>query len=176
MAAKNKFYLRVEEAFTEDVNKGVARIDPVVSSSIGLSEGDYIEIKANKTPLFHYNSSCVQNEYIENYNGFNFFENDYITIKVDSSTPTTTEKVIKINYNINKPSSFYCALYSSATESDEIGDVDIEFYDSNNTLLGTYQPFVINKDLNFSVTPSYILLRQKSTKPSKISKYSILIN
>jgi len=148
-----------------------------LTKPISVNNNDYIEITAtfngNSAYIFNHTASSSVNNYIENYDGNNLISGNYIYIQLPPTQPT--DKVIKINYNISKPNSFYCSLYSSATESNEIGDVDIEFYDVNDTLLGTYQPFTINETLNFSVTPNYILLRQKATELSKISKYIFLI-
>jgi len=43
--------LRVAEAQSRDVGRGIARIDPKVSSEIGLSAGDVVEIHGKKKLL-----------------------------------------------------------------------------------------------------------------------------
>jgi transitional endoplasmic reticulum ATPase len=44
----SQFSLRVAEAQSRDVGRGIARIDPKVSSEIGLSAGDVVEIHGKK--------------------------------------------------------------------------------------------------------------------------------
>ena len=46
--------LRVAEAQYRDVGRGIARIDPKVSSEIGLSAGDVVEIQAKKKTVAIY--------------------------------------------------------------------------------------------------------------------------
>ena len=47
--SKNEVELRVAEALTRDVGRGIARIDPDVLSNLGWRTGDVIEIEGKKT-------------------------------------------------------------------------------------------------------------------------------
>ena len=85
------------------------------------------------------------------------------------------EKVIYLTYDKANPKSFYGALYSGSTDSEDIGDVDIELYDATDTLLATFTPFTLYTDLSFATDPTYIILRQNDTEISKISKFVFLI-
>ena len=46
--------LRVAEAQSRDVGRGIARIDPKVGSEIGLSAGDVVEIHGKKKTVAIY--------------------------------------------------------------------------------------------------------------------------
>ena len=46
---KNEVELRVAEALTRDVGRGIARIDPDILSTLGWRTGDVIEIEGKKT-------------------------------------------------------------------------------------------------------------------------------
>ncbi|MEM0076265.1 MAG: hypothetical protein QXY91_01585, partial [Thermoproteota archaeon] len=45
---KNYVYLRVAEALSTDVGRGIARIDPLVAEQLDLKTGDAIEIVGKK--------------------------------------------------------------------------------------------------------------------------------
>jgi transitional endoplasmic reticulum ATPase len=49
-----QIYLRVAEAQSRDVGRGIARIDPKVSSKIGFSAGDVVEIHGKKKTVAIY--------------------------------------------------------------------------------------------------------------------------
>lgn len=100
---------------------------------------------------------------------------DHVFTFEDDLIKVYYEKEIYLTYDKANPHSFYGALYSGSTDSEDIGDVDIELYDATDTLLATFTPFTLYTDLSFATDPTYIILRQNDTESSKISKFVFLI-
>ena len=100
---------------------------------------------------------------------------DPITIYFHQAELTNpSEKKIYINYDKPTPQAVYLALYSGAFQEDEIGEVYFYFTDgTNNSIL--MRPWTIYNNLNLSFTPTHMVIVQKDTAVSKISKYVLLI-
>ena len=173
-----------------EVPEGIKNsVDTNNTTSVWVSNkmyrNDYMFSQWDITSATYINSFYVGNQ--DGYPFGLFFKPDGTTMyiigtnngkvyKYDISFVQTTpqEKQLWIKYDKPKPQAVYLALYSGAFQEDEIGDVYFYFTDgTNNSIL--MNPWTIYSNLNLSFTPTHVVIVQKDTTVSKISKYVLLI-